>query len=371
MTEPTPTATPTPTPTSNQTPTLPILLDSLIQRSGSDLHLLVGSPPHLRLGGQLTAFENILPLTQQTAEQLIGSIMSPEQLEYVRANKEYDFGYQYNEQARFRVNVYYEKGQLAAALRLIPTKIHTIDELGLPPIFHELSSFSQGLVLVTGPTGEGKSTTLAAVIDEINHTRSEHVITIEDPIEFIYMPDKSIISQREVNRDTHSWDLALRSALREDPDVVLIGEMRDFETIASAITIAETGHLVLATLHTATAAQTVDRIIDVFPAHQQDQVRMQLAATLRIVVSQRLVPRIGGGMQAVFELMIANPAVRTLIRENKTHQIDNVIQTSTNEGMMLIENDLMRLVQQGVISKERALITAFRPTELNRLLGET
>ena len=350
--------------------TIQTLLDTLIQRSGSDLHLLVGSPPHLRFSGQLMAFENTPPLTQQTAEALISSLLSPEQLEYIRTNRELDFGYQYSEQARFRVNVYYEKGRIAAALRLIPTKIRTIDELGLPPLFHEFSRFSQGLVLVTGPTGEGKSTTLAAVIDEINHTRSEHVITIEDPIEFVYTPDKSIISQREINRDTHSWDLALRSALREDPDVVLIGEMRDFETIASAITIAETGHLVLATLHTATAAQTVDRIIDVFPAHQQDQVRMQLAATLRIVASQRLVPKVGGGMQAVFELMIANSAVRTLIRDNKTHQIDNVIQTSTSEGMMLIENDLLRLLQQGVISRETAMMTAFRPTELSRLLGE-
>ncbi|HCR81782.1 MAG TPA: type IV pili twitching motility protein PilT [Candidatus Pacebacteria bacterium] len=354
----------------NQPLNIQLLLDTLIQRDGSDLHFLVGSPPHLRVNGQLAPAENTVPLTQELAEQLIGSLLSPEQLEYLRANKELDFGYQYNEQARFRVNVYYEKGQLAAALRLIPTKIRTVDELGLPALFHQLSHFSQGLILVTGPEGEGKSTTLAAVIDEINHTRSEHIITVEDPIEFVYVPDKSIISQREVNRDTHSWDLALRSALREDPDVVLIGEMRDFETIASAITIAETGHLVLATLHTATAAQTVDRIIDVFPAHQQDQVRMQLAATLRVVASQRLVPRSSGGMQAVFELMIANSAIRNLIRENKTHQIDNVIQTSTADGMTLIENDLLRLVQQGVISKERAIMTAFRPTELNRLLGE-
>jgi twitching motility protein PilT len=227
------------------------------------------------------------------------------------------------------------------------------------------------LILVTGPTGEGKSTTLAAVIDEINHTRSEHIITVEDPIEFVYQPDKSIISQREVNQDTHSWDMALRSALREDPDVVLIGEMRDYETIASAITIAETGHLVLATLHTATAAQTIDRIIDVFPAHQQDQVRMQLAATLRLVASQRLIRRTDNKQQAIFELLLGNSAVRTLIRENKTHQLDNVIQTSTSEGMMLIENHLAQLVRQGAVSRERALSVAFRPKELQRLLGES
>lgn len=361
---------PTPSPSLPSTFTMPQLMEILVQRNGSDLHLLVGSPPHVRVNGKLAALENSAPLTPEMAQQLIGSLMTEEQAEYVRNNKELDFGYQYAGAARFRVNVYHEKGNIAAALRLIPMTIRTIDELGLPPIFHQLAQFSQGLVLITGPTGEGKSTTLAAVIDEINRNRSEHIITIEDPVEFVYGKAQSIISQREINRDTHSWDMALRSALREDPDVVLIGEMRDFETIASAITIAETGHLVFATLHTATAAQTIDRIIDVFPAHQQSQVRMQLAATLQLVASQRLLPRIPDGRQAVFELLIANPAVRNLIRENKTHQIDNVIQTSAEEGMMLFENHLVRLIQQGVISREEATRSAFRPAELARMLGE-
>lgn len=345
------------------------LLETLIERQGSDLHLLVGSPPHLRVDGRLLPLENTPPLTQEETFQLIRTLLTDEQAEYIRVNKELDFGYQHADMARFRVNVYHEKGTIAAALRMIPLTIRSIDDLGLPPIFHQLTKFSQGLVLITGPTGEGKSTTLAAVIDEINRTRGEHILTIEDPVEFVYGPGQSLVSQREINRDTHSWEAALRSALREDPDVVLIGEMRDYETIASAITIAETGHLVFATLHTATAAQTVDRIIDVFPSHQQGQVRMQLAATLRLVASQRLLPKVSGGRQAVFELLVANSAVRNLIRENKTHQIDNVIQTSADEGMVLFETHLLQLLQQGVVSQEQALLSAFRPNELARLLG--
>lgn len=348
-----------------------LLLDTLIQRDASDLHLLVGSPPHLRIHSELVPLENIPPLTPDAVRQLVEVLLTNEQKKYLYEHKELDFGYQYGGFGRFRVNAYFEKNNLAAALRLIPSKVKTIDELGLPSIFHQIAQYSQGLVLVTGPTGEGKSTTLAAIIDQVNHTRREHIITIEDPVEFVYTPDKSIFSQREIHKDTRSWEAALRAALREDPDVVLIGEMRDLETISSALTVAETGHLVLGTLHTATAAQSIDRIIDVFPAHQQEQVRMQLAATLSVIASQRLVPKAGGGLTAVFELMIANSAIRNLIRENKTHQIDNVIQTSTNEGMMLIESSLVRLVQQGVISKERALRTAFRPGELARMLGET
>ena len=227
----------------------------------------------------------------------------------------------------------------------------------------------QGLVLVTGPTGEGKSTSLAALIDQINSTRNEHILTIEDPIEFVYEPKMSIISQRELNQDTHDWPVALRSALREDPNIVLVGEMRDFETMAAAITVAETGHLVLATLHTSTAAQTVDRIIDAFPAHQQEQVRQQVASSLEAVVSQRLVHKNGGGRVAAFEVMGVNPAVRNLIRENKTYQIDNIIQTTLGEGNMLIENSLMGLLNKGLINKEDAMRTAFRPDQLARLVG--
>lgn len=350
-------------------PTMKQLLDLLIEQQGSDLHLVVGTPPTFRIDGKLSPASDMPSLNDETAKTLIGSLLTREQAEYIEENKELDLGYTYESRARFRVNVYHSNGSVAAALRLIPQEIKDIDSLGLPQIYHQFSQYSQGLILITGPTGEGKSTSLAAMINEVNKTRAEHILTIEDPIEFVYTPVKSIISQREVNRDTQDWDIALRSALREDPDVVLVGEMRDFETIAAAITLAETGHLVFATLHTATAAQTVDRIIDVFPAHQQDQVRMQLAGTLRAVASQRLVEKTNGKLAVAVEVMIGNAAIRTLIRENKTHQIDNVIQTSSREGMMLIESHLAQLVQQGVINKDVALRAAFRPNELNRLFG--
>lgn len=345
------------------------ILQLLIQQNGSDVHILVGVPPILRVEGRLLPVAGVPPLTKEMAEELIVSILTQEQKDYIAVNKELDFGYQFGDKGRFRVNVYHSKGNMSAALRMIPAKIKTIDELGLPPIFHRFTAYRQGLILITGPTGEGKSTSLAALIDEINATRDEHILTIEDPIEFIYQPKKSIISQREINHDTHSWEISLRSALREDPDVVLIGEMRDHETIASAITIAETGHLVFATLHTSSASQTVDRIIDVFPAQQQNQIRQQLAATIKVVASQRLVPKVNGGRFAAFEIMIANSAVRNLIREGKTYQIDNVIQTSSEVGMMLIENHFLQLIQQGIISRETAIERAFRPGEMERLLG--
>ncbi|NCN45159.1 MAG: type IV pili twitching motility protein PilT [Candidatus Pacebacteria bacterium CG10_big_fil_rev_8_21_14_0_10_36_11] len=353
-----------------QESTIKALLDLLITQNGSDLHLLVGVVPTLRVNGRLHPVENMAPLTNEDSKALIFPLLTKKQQEYVLENKELDFGYEHTNRARFRINVYYEKDNLSAAMRFIPSKIRSIDELGLPTIFHQFTQYSQGLILITGPTGEGKSTTLAAMIDEVNHTRAEHILTIEDPIEFVYEHDKSIISQREVNRDTFSWEMSLRSALREDPDVVLIGEMRDFETIAAAITIAETGHLVLATLHTATAAQTIDRIIDVFPAHQQSQIRMQLAGSLQAVVSQRLVTKVDGSLTAAFEIMMANSAVRSMIREEKTHQLDGVIQTSAQDGMMLFENHLAQLIQQGTISKDSALRKAFRPAELLRLIGE-
>lgn len=345
------------------------ILQFLIAHEGSDIHIKVGFPPTLRINGELTSVEGAPILNQEQAESLIFPLMTQEQKDYIKVNKELDFGYQFKDLGRFRVNVFQAKGTIGAAMRLIPIKIKTIDELNLPPVFREFTAYRQGLVLVTGPTGEGKSTTLAALLDEINATRGEHILTIEDPIEFVYSPKKSIISQREINQDTHGWDIALRSALREDPDIVLVGEMRDYETMASAITVAETGHLVFGTLHTATAAQTIDRIIDVFPAHQQGQIRQQLAATLEVVVSQRLLPKVGGGRVAAFEILRANSAVRNLVREQKTHQIDNVIQTSAEDGMMLIETHLAQLVSQGVITREVAMERAFRPTEIQRLLG--
>lgn len=345
------------------------ILQLVVDREGSDIHLITGIPPYLRVDGNLEPIEGAPVLTAEQLEVLIQPIMTKDQQDYVSINKELDFGYQYKDAGRFRVNVYHQQGNLAASLRLIPSRIKTIDELGLPPIFHTLTNYKQGIILVTGPTGEGKSTTLAAMIDEINSTRSEHILTIEDPIEFVYSPKKSIISQREINSDTHGWDIALRSSLREDPDIVLVGELRDYETIAAALTVAETGHLVFATLHTYSASQTIDRIIDVFPAAQQNQIRQQVAATIQAVVSQRLLPKIGGGRIAAAEIMLNQSAIRNLIREAKVFQIDNVIQTAAEQGMQLMEMHLATLVRQGLVSQEKAEEYAIRPKELRRLLG--
>ena len=346
------------------------ILQQLADANGSDIHIMIGSPPTLRVDGVLKPVEGLPSLGPEETETLILPLLTQEQRDYISVNKELDFGYQFKDVGRFRVNVYHTQGALAAALRLIPVRIKSLEGLSMPPVMSQFSEYRQGLVLLTGPTGEGKSTTLAAMIDQINTNRAEHILTIEDPVEFIHKPKKSIISQREVNQDTHGWEIALRSALREDPNVVLVGEMRDLETIASALTIAETGHLVFATLHTATAAQTIDRIIDVFPAAQQGQIKQQLAATLKVVASQRLMPSLQGGRVAAMEIMIANPAIRNLIREGKSHQIDNVIQTSADVGMMLIETHLATLVQQGKISLEEAQKTAFRRDEIDRLLGK-
>lgn len=346
------------------------ILDLVVQKQGSDVHIIPGMAPTLRIHGELMPVEGAPALTAEQAETLILPIMTKQQQEMVKVNKEHDFGYQYKDAGRFRVNVYHHKGMMSASLRLIPSKISSLEDLGMPPIFHDFTKYKQGLVLVTGPTGEGKSTTLAAMIDEINSTRGEHILTIEDPIEFVYTPKKSIISQREINNDTHGWDIALRSSLREDPDVVLVGEMRDYETIAAALTVAETGHLVFATLHTASAAQTIDRIIDVFPAAQQNQIRQQLAMTLQAVVSQRLLPQVSGGRVAAVEVMIALPSIKNLIRDQKTFQIDNVIQTSAERGMVLMETSLLQLVQRGVVAQDKALEYAFRPEEMRRILGK-
>lgn len=346
------------------------MLGLVIEKKASDLHLVAGAPPTLRIDGQLKPIDQTPSLTAEQTKILIEPLLTREQADYIELHKELDFGYQLGDQARFRTNVYQTKGAMAAAFRLIPKKIRSIDELSLPDIFKSFAKYRQGLILITGPTGEGKSTTLAAIIEEINRNRSEHILTIEDPIEFIFESKKSIISQREMNHDTQDWTIALRSALREDPDVLLVGEMRDFETIAATITVAETGHLVFATLHTATAGQTIDRMIDVFPSHQQSQIRQQLAASIQAVVSQRLVPLSAGGRHAATEVMLANSAIRNLIREAKPHQIDNVIQTAQDEGMRLMETSLIELVRQGMINKETGRKYAFRIKEFNRLLGD-
>lgn len=344
------------------------LLDMVIERGASDLHLTVKYPAMLRVDGKLAPVADARPLTQDDAVELILPLLPEQKKELLEVNREVDFAYAHKEDARFRINSYYQKQTLAAALRLIPNTIRSIDDLRLPQIYHQLTKLRQGLVLVTGPTGSGKSTTLAAIIQEINETRPDHVITIEDPIEYIFPLGQAMIDQRELHDDTHSWEIALKSALRQDPDVILVGEMRDYETIAAAITLAETGHLVFATLHTNSAAQTVDRIIDVFPEHQQPQVRSQLSNVLESVVAQRLIPLNGGGRSAVSEIMIATPAVRNLIREAKTHQLDNVIRTSADVGMISLEHSLVSLVRENLINMDRAQEYAVHPEEIVRLL---
>lgn len=344
------------------------LLQLAVDRQASDLHLMVGVVPILRIDGKLEPVAGELVLTNEVVKQLLFSLLTEEQRDLYLTNKELDFSYSFGEVARFRVNVYHEMGRMAAALRLVPTKIRTVDQLKLPKIYHALSKLRQGLVLVTGPTGHGKSTTLAAIIEEINQTRGEHIVTIEDPIEYLHKSKRSFISQRELHGDTHSWKVALKSVLRQDPDVVLVGEMRDFETIAAAITVAETGHLVLGTVHTNSAAQTVDRIIDVFPEHQQAQVRAQFANTIEAILAQRLVPAIKGGRIAVVEVLLGTPAVRNTIREAKTHQIDNIIQTSAELGMITLESSLASWVKSGELSMEVAMSYALRPSELQRLV---
>lgn len=343
------------------------LLEEANKRGASDLHLVVGTQPTLRIDGELLPMREKATLTPQDLEPLVFSILTPEQKELFLTNKELDFSLPTNF-ARFRVNVYFQQGGMAVAFRLIPLKVRTIEELNLPGICHTFATLRQGFILVTGPTGHGKSTTLAAIINEINQNRASHIVTIEDPIEYVYPKGKSIISQREMHLDTHSWEVALRSSLRQDPDVVLIGEMRDYETIAAALTIAETGHLVFATLHTNSAAQTIDRIVDVFPEHSKSQVRMQLAATLEGILSERLLPAIGGGRIPACEILVATAAIRATVREGKTHLIDNIIQTSAELGMVSLETSLVRLVRTGKITAAVAENFALRPEELLRLL---
>lgn len=350
--------------------TIKEVLQFLIDNQGSDIHLIPHSPLSVRVNGVLSFPAGPQALSPEQAKAWIDELLTETQQQTLLKDKELDLAYQFGEQARFRVCVYQHLGNYAAALRLIPQTIKSIDELSLPRVFHQFTTYNQGLVLFTGPTGEGKSTSLAAIINEINQTQSQHILTIEDPVEFVYQANQSVISQREVGKDTHEWEAALKSALRSDPNVVLVGEMRDLETIASTLTLAETGHLVFATIHTNTASQTIDRIIDVFPAHQQAQVRQQLSAVLKAVVSQRLVPKITGGRVAAVELLFNNAAVANLIREEKVFQIDSTIQTNVNAGMMLMENHLLDLYNQKIISKEVAIRHAFRPTEMLRLLGE-
>lgn len=344
------------------------LLDLTIQRTASDLHLSVGFPPILRVHGELLPVPGEPTISPEQIAGLIKPLLSDMQMNTYKQAIEVDFSFEFESKARFRVNVYRQKGHPAAALRLIPYRIPPLEELGFPAAVTKIIDLKQGFILVTGPTGHGKSTALASFINKINLSRAAHIITIEDPIEYVYPVGKSLIEQREMYSDTRSWGNALRASLREDPDVVLVGEMRDLETISSAMTIAETGHLVFATLHTNSAAQSVDRIIDVFPEVQQPQIRLQLAATLETIMSLRLIPTILPGRILASEILFATPAVRNIIREGKSYLIDNTIETSAELGMQVLEWSLAKLVKTGKISEETALKFALRPALLLKLL---
>ena len=344
------------------------LLELTVQRRASDLHLITGLPPFIRVDGVLSPVSSASLLTQDVVDKYLKEILLPENLERFYVNKELDFSLPFSERARFRVNAYTQKGHYALSFRMIPIEIADIDALQLPKILHSFTNLRQGFILVTGPTGHGKSTTLAAVLNEINTLRACHIVTIEDPIEFVFRPKNSIISQREMGADSLSWQVALRSVLREDPDVVMVGEMRDHETISSALTIAETGHLVFATLHTNSAAQTIDRIVDVFPDEQQKQVRLQLSNVIEAVFSMRLVPSVSGERLVAYEVMLGTSAVKSSIREGKTHQIDNILQTSTEVGMNTLEMSLATLVKSGRVTYDVAQSFSLRPDELTRLV---
>ncbi len=352
----------------NQPLRIELLLEEVVKRRASDLHIQVGLPPMLRVDGALMPIGGYEPLDESAVESLVFAILDADQQQILLKDKEFDFSFAFGTLGRFRVNAFHERGNMAAALRLIPNEIKSASELGMPAIVNTFADFPRGLVLITGPTGSGKSTTLAALVDKINSEKSHHIITIEDPIEFTHKSKKSVIVQREVHYDTYSFSAALRSSLRQDPDVVLIGEMRDLETISAAITIAETGHLVFATLHTNSAAQSIDRMIDVFPPHQQPQIRSQLANILQAICSQRLVPAIGGGRVVAAEILIANPAVRNIIREGKSHQLDAVIQTGAEQGMQTMDRTLVNLIQSGTITYDNAREYAVDLTEFERLI---
>ena len=352
----------------NSGPKIETLLEECIKRNASDLHIQTGLAPILRVDGKLIPIPDQPVLTPQMIEQLVFATLDEAQRKILIRDKEFDYSFAFGNLGRFRANAFHERGNLACAFRLIPNKISTIAELGLPGVVENFADYPRGLVLVTGPTGSGKSTTLAAIVDKINREKAVHILTIEDPIEFTHVSQRSVVVQREVHYDTFSFSAALRSALREDPDVVLLGEMRDLETISSAITIAETGHLVLATLHTNSAAQSMDRMIDVFPAHQQPQIRAQLSNVLMAICAQRLVPSIGGGRIAAAEIMIANSAIRSLIRDGKTHQIDSMIQTGASAGMQTMDMTLAKLVKSGTITYNDARDYAVDVENFDRLV---
>ncbi len=347
--------------------TIDDLLVECVERGGSDLHITVGLPPTIRLNGQLTPLP-YQPLTEHDTRRLVYEALNDSQLEHFERHRDLDFAYTVKDVARFRFNVYQQKSAVSAAMRVIPSKIPSIESLRLPSVIYEVVKKHSGLVLVTGPTGSGKSTTLACMIDLINQSRPCHIITIEDPIEYVHTHKRAMVNQREVHNDTESFHNALRAVLREDPDVILVGEMRDLETIQAALTLAETGHLVFATLHTRNAPQTIDRIIDVFPPHQQEQIRVLLANTIEAVFAQQLIPMLGGGRIAAVEVMIANAAIRNLIREGKTHQIYSIMETNAGMGMITMDRVLADLHRNGYISYEEAVSRAMDKENFTQLL---
>lgn len=344
------------------------MIEIVIGEHGSDLHFSVGSHPMIRVAGSLIPLLKKPILSMEDVAEFIRVLLTPQQYSEFTSKKEIDFSYEYKDGLRFRGNGFYQRGGTAIALRFIPNVIKSIAELSLPPIIETFCQRPQGFFLCVGPVGQGKSTTLAAMVDLINTTRSEHIVTIEDPIEFIFEPKKSLIDQREVKVDTADFHTALHSAFRQDVDVIMVGEMRGQETISTAVTAAETGHLVLSTLHTNNAAQTIDRIIDTFPAGQQDQIRIQLAGSLLGIFSQRLIPRIAGGLVPAYELLINNSAVSNLIRERRTHEIQTVIETGSEYGMIEMNRSLAELVQRGEITIENAFAHSLNPKGLERLL---
>ncbi len=348
------------------------LLNITVEKKASDLHLVASYLPTVRIEGELKPLVTFSPFTSEDIEEIVFSLINSAQKEVLLTNKELDFSTTVTmtdgRNFRFRVNAYYQKGTMAVSFRLIPSYIKTINELNLPTVLYDFAKLRQGFLLITGASGQGKSTTVASIIEEINKTRQLHIITIEDPIEYVFPKNKAIISQREMYYDTHSWPNALKNILREDPDIVFIGEMRDYETIASALTIAETGHLVLSTLHTNTAGQTIDRIIDIFPDQSRSQVRMQLSMVLSGVVTQRLVPGKLGNRLPVCEILLGSSSVKNTIREGNTHLLDNIVQTSKDSGMTLFEDSLKQLVEQNLISHEIALEYALRPDRYLHLM---
>jgi len=344
------------------------LIETVIREDGSDIHLSADNQPTIRVAGTLIPLLNEPVLKPEDTLGIIAELLTPEQFEEFKANKEIDFSYDYQGKVRFRGNGFFQQGAAAIALRLIPNKIRTLDELNMPTLLADFAHRQQGFFLVVGPVGQGKSTTLAALIDIINQERTEHIVTIEDPIEYVFEQKKSMIDQREVRIDTKDFKTALKAVFRQDVDVIMIGEMRGPETMAAAVTAAETGHLVFSTLHTNNAAQTIDRIIDTFPANQQDQIRIQLAASLAGIFSQRLIPRVSGGLVPAYELLINNKAVANLIREKRTHEINTVIETGMESGMIDMNRSLAELVRQGDITVEDAQSHSFNPQALERLL---